>query len=526
MAKSKKILSNWRVLLLLFVVVLSLVAIQPHFGGVDGVTIRSVGQNSSAANAGLTNPSAKLPPLAKERILSLNGQPVRSESDFYALQQKLDANSSVRIETNKQTYTALTRETSSGTIDLGLKVYNAPSTNLRKGLDLEGGTRVLLKPTEEISADELDLTINSLKERLNVYGLSDVVVRESGDLSGRQYILLEMAGVTENEVRELLAKQGKFEAKVNNESVFLGGKKDITYVCRSAECSGIDAYQGCTKSADGYLCRFFFAITLSPEAAERQAAITKNLGLVSTDSGSYLDQDLILYLDDVQVDQLRIGAELRGKPTTNIQISGSGIGRTEQEAITVALDNMKRLQTVIITGSLPVKLEIVKLDTISPTLGQDFLNNVMLVGVLALASVVSVVLWRYRRVKVVLPMVIILVSEMIMILGFAALVGWNLDLAAIAGIIIVAGTGVDHLIIITDETMAGKVETSWRQRIKGAMSIIFGAFFTVVAGMIPLFSAGAGLLKGFALTTIAGAAFGVLIARPAYAAIIEILESE
>ena len=123
-------------------------------------------------------------------------------------------------------------------------------------------------------------------------------------------------------------------------------------------------------------------------------------------------------------------------------------------------------------------------------------------------------------------MVLILLSEMIMILGFAALVGWNLDLAAIAGIIIVAGTAIDHLVIITDETLLGREESSWVQRIKAAMTIIFAAFFTVIAAMIPLFSAGAGLLKGFALTTIAGASFGVLIARPAYAAIVEILEKK
>lgn len=528
MANLKKILTHWRVLLLLVFVVFSLVAIQPHLGSVDGVAVRSVSHNSSAANAGMTNPAPTLQPLAKERVLSVNGKAVHSVSDYYALEQALQFNSSVRIQTNKQTYTALAALGDDETVDLGLKVYAAPSSNLRKGLDLEGGTRVLLKPNEKISSEELELTIGSLKERLNVYGLSDIVVRESSDLSGDQYILIEMAGVTENEVRELLAKQGKFEAKIGNESVFLGGKKDITYVCRSAECSGIDAYQGCSQGGDGYYCRFFFAITLSPEAAERQAAATKNLGLaVATDSsGSYLDKDLILYLDDVAVDQLKIGAELRGKATTNIQISGSGTGRTEQEAVSNSLENMKRLQTVIITGSLPVKLDVVKLDTISPTLGREFLNNVLLVGALALLAVVSVIVWRYRKVNVVLPVIFILLSELVMILGFAALVGWNLDLAAIAGIIIVIGTGVDHLIIITDETLRGKDETNWKQRIKGAMSIVFGAFFTVVAGMIPLFSAGAGLLKGFALTTIAGAVFGVLIARPAYAAIIEILEGD
>jgi preprotein translocase subunit SecD len=48
-----------------------------------------------------------------------------------------------------------------------------------------------------------------------------------------------------------------------------------------------------------------------------------------------------------------------------------------------------------------------------------------------------------------------------------------------------------------------------------------GAYLTTVAGMVPLWFAGAGLLKGFAFTTIAGISFGVLIARPAYAAIIE-----
>jgi len=53
------------------------------------------------------------------------------------------------------------------------------------------------------------------------------------------------------------------------------------------------------------------------------------------------------------------------------------------------------------------------------------------------------------------------------------------------------------------------------------MFIVMAAYFTTCAGMIPLWFAGAGLLKGFAFTTIVGISFGVLIARPAYAAVIE-----
>jgi preprotein translocase subunit SecD len=522
----KNIFTSWRVLLLLICLVFALVAIQPHFQGNEGVTIRSVSVNSSAALAGLHSPAAKLTPLAKEKITFINGAKITTLQDYYDKVSELKANRTVRIDTSKGSYELLTKTitTESGleTVDLGLKVYEAPTSNLRKGLDLEGGTRVLLKPAETVSKQDLETIIDTLKERLNVYGLSDVVVRTSSDLAGQDFILIEIAGVTEDEVKELLAKQGKFEAKIDNETVFFGGKRDITYVCKSADCSGIDPRRGCGRSGNGFVCGFYFSITLSPEAAKRQAQLTDALSVISEDNENYLDQELTLFLDDKEVDRLKIGAELKGRETTEIQISGSGTGTLQADAVANTLQNMKRLQTIIITGSLPVKLDLVKMDTISPSLGQEFLSNVIMVGLLAVLAVIFVILYRYKKVKIVVPMALILISEMILILGFAALVGWNLDLAAIAGIIIVAGTGVDHLVVITDETMRGEASaTDWKTRIKNAMFIVMGAYLTACAAMIPLWFAGAGLLKGFAFTTIAGVSFGVLIARPAYAAIVE-----
>ncbi len=523
----KEVFIQWRVIVLalfLLFAFVSIFSLDYVNWGAEGATIRAVTPNSSASQAGISNPSPKLTPLAKERILSVDGKTVSSEQDFYMYTASLAVNRTVRLVTTKGTYTLLTKgemRDNTSVVDVGLKVYDTPTTNLRKGLDLEGGTRVLLKPVGEISAEDLDSTIESLKERLNVYGLSDIVVRPASDLQGDTFILIEMAGVTEEEVKELLARQGKFEAKVGENTVFFGGKEDITYVCRSAQCSGIDPQRGCTRAADGVVCGFFFSITLSPEAAERHARLTENLPIVTDDTGSYLNESLILYLDDKEVDKLRIGADLKGRATTQIQISGSGVGRIEQEAVTNTLQSMKKLQTVLITGSLPVKLEVVKLDTISPTLGQEFLNNVLLAGFLAFVAVGIMIGVRYKKVKIIVPMVAILLSEMILLLGFAAFVGWNLDMAAIAGVIIVAGTGVDHLIVITDETLKGQVVTDWKRRIKNAMFIIMGAFFITFSGMLPLLWAGAGLLKGFALTTIAGITLGVFVARPAYAAIIE-----
>jgi preprotein translocase subunit SecD len=519
--KIPKIFTKFRVILLILFVILSLITISPQLFGNEGVSIKSVMQNSSASDAGIENPSSKLTPLAREKIISIGNKKVTNIEEFYEQESLLQLNETVKVETDKRVYTLLAKEGVNGKADLGLKVVTAPTSNLRKGLDLEGGTRVLLKPAEEVSDEDIEIVNANLKERLNVYGLSDVVVRSAADLAGEKFIVVEIAGVTEEEVKDLISKQGKFEAKIGNETVFFGGKKDITYVCRSADCAGIDPSSGCSKRDDNsYFCGFFFAITLSPEAAERQAEITEELDVVDNE---YLSQDLTLFLDDVEVDSLKIGKDLQGRATTNIQISGSGDGRTEEEAIVNSLSNMKRLQTIIITGSLPVKLDVVKMDTISPALGKEFLNNILLVAGLVVLVVITVVMIRYRKIKIVGPMIATLLSEIILILGFASLVGWNLDLAAIAGIIIVAGTGVDHLIVITDETLHGEQVSDWKRRIKNAMFIVMGAYLTTVAGMVPLLWAGAGLLKGFALTTIAGISFGVLIARPAYAAIIEYL---
>ena len=53
-----------------------------------------------------------------------------------------------------------------------------------------------------------------------------------------------------------MASQGKFEAKIGNTSVFRGGS-DITYVCRTSQCSGIDPNTGCSRSVSGgYACSF------------------------------------------------------------------------------------------------------------------------------------------------------------------------------------------------------------------------------------------------------------------------------
>jgi len=452
-------------------------------------------------------------------VLSVNNLNVSNKTGLDDELNRILPKKIIKITTDKAQAAFLARGAPKITVGVAAK------SNLKKGLDLEGGTRVLLKPIAEngtVSDKDISDLISVLSNRLNVYGLSDMRIRSAADWMGETFILIEIAGVSKEEVKDLIAKQGRFEARIGNETVFIGGERDITFVCRDdGSCSGI---RSCSTISGGEYCRFEFVIHITPEAAKRHAEITNKLDVIASEEGKeILSEHIDFYLDDKMVDSLQIGTDLKGSETTAIAISGPGTGANRNAAIEAAVNNMNKLQTVLITGSLPFDLEIMKLDTISPVLGKQFVRNSFSVVLVALLGVAAVILVRYRSLKILVPMMITSASEIIILLGFAALIQWNLDMAAIAGIIAAVGTGVDDQIVIIDEVMKGKKEmySNWKLRMKRAFFIIFAAYATNVAAMVPLWNAGAGLVRGFAVTTILGITIGVFITRPAFAAIAE-----
>ncbi|MEK6838066.1 MAG: protein translocase subunit SecD [Nanoarchaeota archaeon] len=284
--------------------------------------------------------------------------------------------------------------------------------------------------------------------------------------------------------------------------------KDIITVYFDPQRSGIQ-YTGSDY-------KWFFTVQLSAEGAQRFALITQNIAA----GGVYLESPISMYLDGNLIDSLLISSSLRGRAETEISISGSAATFDDAE------NEKLRLQSILRSGALPTSISIVQLDTISPTLGSGFLQGALLAGAAAIAGVSLVVLLRYRKMRIVLPLIVFSLSEVIIILGIAALIGWTIDIAAIAGIIAVVGTGVDSQIIIVDQAMKGERVLSLSERMKRAFFIVFGAAGTVIVAMLPLMVLGFGLLRGFAITTIIGVLAAVLITRPAFGVIIQRLVKE
>lgn len=474
-----------------------------------GVSIRAVDQNSSAFEQGLRQ---------GQIIIAVNNQPIVTVADYAtAFEGLFSSGEAQRVDIT----------TDSGTVILftdeppALIVEEIPRTNIKTGLDISGGARALVQPDQQITDSQLDDLIAVSRNRFNVFGISDVQLRGVSDLNGNQFMLVEVAGATPDDLESLIAQQGKFEARIGNQTAFVGGDEDITSVCRNdATCASVT---GCFQSGGGYACNFAFTIYLSQEAAQRHADITSDISVDFEGGGQYLTENLTLVLDDTEVDALRISRNLQGQVTNQISIQGSGSGLTQQEALAQAQANMNELQTILITGSLPYQLNIVKLDTISPTLGHQFSTLVLLAGGAAILSVGVIIFVRYRKVKLSLALLLTAFSELLIILGIASFIKWNLDLPSIAGILATIGTGVDQQIVILDEARSGK-DGGVGRRIKRALFIVMTAYVTSLVSLMPLYWAGAGLFKGFAITSIIGITAGVFITRPAFADIVKKLE--
>ncbi|MDY0386359.1 MAG: preprotein translocase subunit SecD [Methanolobus sp.] len=358
---------------------------------------------------------------------------------------------------------------------------------------------------EGVTTETRDMTKEILSDKLNSLGLKDIPVKTVGD----DYILIDFAGIDLATAKNIAEKPGKFEIRIitqGNES------KHVLYGDEIAAVSIVGFHED-----DG---QWYVPFTLTDAGA-------KALQKVATETGATTDpmsHNLVMYLD---------GNEVYSAP-----LSYSAASRLEEvpiyawQASTGPDEDSKtraeELRIHLRAGALPVNVEIMGSGHVDATLGKQFKGQAIVAGLLALLAVAFVIFRKYNKPGILVPMVGTSISEVIMILGFAAAIGWQLDLASIAGIIAAIGTGIDHLIIITDEVLyEGKLPPKkvYLSRITKAFGIIFAAAATTIIAMSPLVIMGFGALKGFAITTIVGVMIGVLIARPVYGKVIhEVLQ--
>ena len=345
-----------------------------------------------------------------------------------------------------------------------------------------------------------------LENKINSLGTKDAKVNTlTGMNNVARYIRVEMAGIDMKQAQEIVGKQGKFEIRIqttgNQTEHVLSGETITSVQVPGQEPPGSD------KWGVG------FTLSESGAAAFRAAAI--KFGATADPA----NHNLIMLLDNKTVYSAPLSEDLAGKlQSEDIRqlFASTGTGKYGSQQAT-------NLEIHLRAGALPVDVTIAGSGGVTAPLGERYKNTALLAGICALIAVGFVIYYRYREPVIVLPMVLINASEIIILLGFIALINFQMDMPTIAGLIAVLGTGIDQLVVITDEILhEGKVPSPnlYLKRLSRALSIIVVAAATVVIAMLPLLLMDLSTLKGFAMITILGVLVGVLVTRPAYGKII------
>lgn len=355
-----------------------------------------------------------------------------------------------------------------------------------------------------VSKDTAQDVKQILENKINALGTKDAKVNPLTGFSGvTQYIRVELAGVGLAQAKEIVGKQGKFEIRIHT----TGDETEHVLYGSSITSVGVPSKQPGSQM-------WGVSFTLNEEGADKLRDAALQYGAVSNPQSHKLDMILdgeVVYSAPMSGE---LAADLAAAPIRQLYAS-TGTGDA-------GLADAENLEIHLRAGALPVDVSVAGTGYVPAALSDYFKMMCLVAFVLATIAVGITVFYRYREPSIVLPMIGINLSEIVILLGIATFIQ-QLDLAAIAGLIAVLGTGIDQLVVITDEVLhEGKVPSPslYIKRLKRALSIIAVSAATIIFAMLPLALMDLSTLKGFAIITILGVLIGVTITRPAYGQII------
>ena len=204
-------------------------------------------------------------------------------------------------------------------------------------------------------------------------------------------------------------------------------------------------------------------------------------------------KQLAIVVDDVVISAPTVQSAITG---------GSGVitgSFTEQEA--------RDLATQLNAGALPVALTTEQVLTVSPTLGQESLDQGLLAAIAGLIALALYLLFYYRLLGIVawfgMSIWAILAVALVSLAGSA--IGYSLTLAGVAGLVISLGVTADSYIVfferLKDEVRAGRTPRAAVQpAFKRAYRTIVAADVVTGLAAVVLYLTAISSVRGFALT--------------------------
>ena len=344
---------------------------------------------------------------------------------------------------------------------------------VKLGLDLKGGVYAVLEASPEKEGDVIDNeTMNSLIEvldrRINGIGVAESVVQKAGN----NRVIIELPGISDTtEAINMIGKTALLEFKIMDENGNLGPTLLTGGALKKAQVGY------------GNLGEPQINFEMKPEGAIEFARITReNVG-----------KQLAIVLD----------GKVQTAPVIRTEIPG-GTGSISGN---YTVEEAKRTATLLNSGALPIKAEIVETRTVGASLGDESIAASMVAGKVAMVLIGIFMIIFYRFPGIVADIALVCFG----LITFALLqfIGATLTLPGIAGLILSAGMAVDANVIIFERI---KEELGFGNTIRGAINAGFSKGFVaifdsnlttlIITGILFIF--GTGPVKGFAVTLTIG----------------------
>lgn len=414
-----------------------------------------------------------------------------------------------------------------GNADSSIEVTSETVTQseLETALDTEGIEYDSVR--SGVTDQTRERTVEIINNKINESGLSGGTARSVQSATGESFILIEVPGADRDSVISILEDRG--DVQIDLYYPQLDDDGDVEYI-QTERLLDENSFQRVGTATEESGAGPHVPVTLTQSSAVEFRDGTMASGMVPGGSRCTYDdfpgntEACLLTIVDGEVVYSagmspNLATSIEGGDWTN---SPNFILQTE------SLQEAQQLSLHLSAGSLPTALNFDAGTSIfiSPSQGEHFQISSIIIALLAIGGVTTKVFYRYRDIRVAAPMVVTSISEVVILLGFAAFIGYPIDLAVIGGFIAVIGTGVDDLIIIANEVLSkGDVNSKkvFDSRFSKAFWIIMAAAITTIIALSPLIVLSLGELQGFAIFTIIGILIGISITRPAYGNILSYL---
>lgn len=436
----------------------------------------------------------------------------------------------------------------------GVAAIFATGSTPQLGLDLKGGTSVILRAPEGTDPDVLAKAVEIMRSRIEAFGVQEPEIA----ITGNNGVLVQLPGVTDrgralqaigqtgvlsfrpvlesNIVSPLLAPQATTTTTAGESD---GAESSTTQPTTTTTLpAGVDPATGLTieddPDAEAWLPEYddqgnIVSVYHVGPAALKGADLTEALAtfeqtgqwvvnLRLTDDGARKFQEITRQAAQYPLGDPRrqIAIVLDGKVISAPQVSENvdpNIGIAGGSAVITlgAGENQQveaqDLAVVLRYGSLPVAFERDQVQSVSATLGSDSLRAGLIAGLAGLLLVALYMIFYYRVLGVVTIFGLsIFGSLMLIVLGLLSVsAGLTLTLAGVTGIVVSVGITADSYIVyyerIKEELRRGRtLRAAVDEGFKRAFHTVLTADTVSILAAVLLWLLAVGPVKGFALT--------------------------